>query len=81
MREVGSENARGVETMDATKIDELIDPIHMAIVKVIDDMFESEGDEDALDQCDKLIAGLTPEERKAVHERLALVITFPPGQS
>jgi hypothetical protein len=65
--------------MDATKVDEALDLIHTAIVNVIDDIFERDIDEDALDQCDGLIAGLTPEERKAVHERLALVICFPTG--
>jgi hypothetical protein len=69
------------EVAMSIEIDELIDPIHMAFVKVMDAMFEREIDEDALDQCDELIAGLTPEERKAVHSRLALVICFPPGQS
>jgi hypothetical protein len=57
-----------------TKVDEQLDLIHIAIVNVIDDICERDIDEDALAQCDELIAGLTPEERKAVHERLAPVI-------
>jgi hypothetical protein len=65
--------------MSETKVDEQLDLLHTAIVNVIDDIFERDIDEDALDQCDRLIAGLTPEERKAVHERLVLVICFPRG--
>jgi hypothetical protein len=63
------------------EVDDALDLLHTAIVNVIDDIFERDIDEDALEQCDRLIAGLTPEERKAVHSRLALVICFPPGQS
>jgi hypothetical protein len=63
------------------EVDDALDLLHTAIVNVIDDIFERDIDEDALEQCDRLIAGLTPEERKAVHGRLALVICFPPGQS
>ena len=58
------------EVAMSIEIDELIDPIHTAIVNVIDDIFDRDIDEDALEQCDKLIAGLTPEERKAIHSAL-----------
>jgi hypothetical protein len=67
--------------MTDEQIDQIIDEVHTAIVNVIDDMFEREIDEDALAQCDELISKLSPEERKAVHQRLALVVCFPPGAS